>query len=326
MAFTGSGAALQIAKESSWGTLAAGAKIVDFTSESIKMTPDKKVQDSLIASKATPAKDLMGLGVDGDFSFILRPEYAGYLLWLAFGGTDVVQSGVPVASSYTHTIPLAEANGTGTIPAFSAIVGRRAAIKGYSGCKVASLSLEAAVGDYVKGTISLMGKDEATTTLASLTALALKAFRAVSATCTIGGTVYDVKKVSFKLDNKLEDAGQTYASGLYHKEPIHGQRETTVDIEMNYDATVETLHDTNAITGTVLNAVVFKLESPSFVTGTTPYSVQITLNNVAVSSVERNVSGTGLMVAKLSGMATSVSTTEPVVAVIIDGTSTAYSA
>ena len=74
------------------------------------------------------------------------------------------------------------------------------------------------------------------------------------------------------------------------------------------------------------NAVVFKLESPSFVVGTTPYSVQITLNNVAVSSVERNVSGTGLMVAKLSGIATSVSTTEPVVAVIIDATSTAYSA
>ena len=326
MAFTGSGSTLQIAKESAWGTLAAGAKIVDFTSESIKMDPDKKVQDSLIASKAAPAKDLMGLFVSGDFSFILRPEYAGTLMHLAFGGVDVVQSGVPVAASYTHTIPLAEANGTGTIPAFSAIVGRRAAIKGYSGCKVSTLSLEAAVGDYVKGTISLMGKDEATTTLASLTALALKAFRVVSATCTIGGTVYDVKKVTFKLDNKLEDTGQTWASGLYHKESIHGQRETTVDIEMNYDAAVETLHDTNAITGTVLNSVVFKLESPSFVTGTTPYSVQITLNNVAISSVGRNVSSTGLVVAKLSGMATSVSSTEPVVAVIVDGTSAAYSA
>jgi len=326
MAFTGSGAALQIAKESGWGTLAAGAKIVDFTSESIKMDPDKKVQDSLIASKAAPAKDLMGLFVGGDFSFILRPEYAGYLFHLAFGGTDVVQSGVPVASSYTHTIPLAEPSGTGTIPAFSAIVGRRGAIKGYSGCKVSTLALDASVGDYVKGTISLMGKDEATTTLASLTALALKAFRVVSATATIGGTTYDVKKVNFKLDNKLEDAGQTFASGLYHKEPLHGQRETTLDIEMNYDATVETLHDTNAITGTVINAVVLKLESPSFVVGTTPYSVQITLNNVAVSSVERNVSGSGLIVAKFSGMATSVSTTEPVVAVIVDGTAAAYSA
>ena len=326
MAFTGSGAALQIGKESSWGSAAAGTHIVDMTSESVKMTPDKKVQDSLIASKSAPAKDLMGLMVEGDLSFILRPEYAGKVFHWALGGADVVQSGVPVASSYTHTIPLAEANGTGTLPAMTAIIDRRAAIKKYSGCKVSTFSLDAAVGDYVKCTVGVKGKDEASGSLASLTALALKAFRAVSATCTIGGTVYDVKKVNFKLDNKLEDVGQTYASGLYHKEPIHGQRDVSVDIEMNYDATVETLHDTNAVTGTVINSIVIVLASPSYVVGTTPYQVTLTLNNVAINSVDRGVSGTGLVVAKVSGTATTVSTTEPVTVAIVDATSTAYSA
>jgi hypothetical protein len=325
MPFTGSGVALQIGKESTWGSSAAGAKIIDVTSESIKMTPDKKVQDSLIASKAAPAKDLMGLLVDGDFSFILRPEYAGYLFHLAFGGVDVVQSGVPVASSYTHTIPLAEANGTGTIPSFTAIVDRRAAIKKYSGCKVATFDLEAAVGDYVKCKISLMGKDEATGTLATLAALALKAFKVVSAVCTIASTTYDTKKVTMKLDNKQEDTGQTYATGLYHGQPIHGQRETTLDIEMNYDATVETLHDTYGVTGVVISSIVVTLVSPSMVTGTTPYTVTLTFNNVS-ATIERNVSGTGLIIAKLNGTPTSVSTTEPVTVAIIDATAAAYSA
>ena len=324
MAVTGSGAGLQIGKEGSWGTAVAGTTFVDFTSESIKMEPDKKVQDSLIASKSTPGKDLMGLLVQGDISFILRPEFAGKIFHWAFGGTDTVGSGVPVAGAYTHTIPLAEASGT--LPAMTTLIDRKAAVKKYSGCKVNTLSIDAAVGDYVKGTISVMGKDEAVGTLASLSALALKAFRAVSATCTIAGTAYDVKKVTFKLDNKLEDAGQTYGSGLYHKEPIHGQRDVSVDIEMNYDATVETLHDTNAVTGTVINSIVIVLASPSYVTGTTPYQVTLTLNNVAINSVDRGVSGTGLVVAKVSGTATTVSTTEPVTVAIVDATSAAYSA
>jgi len=247
MAVTGSGATLQIGKESAWGTAAAGAKIIDFTSESIKLAPDKKVQDSLIASKAAPAKDLMGLLAQGDTAFVLRPEYAGFLFKAMLGGTDTVAAGSPVAGANTHTIPLADANGV--LPSYTLIIDRKAAVKKYAGCKVSSWSLDAKVGDYVKGSISWMGKDESVGSLAALSPLALQAFKVVSATCTIGGTSYDVKSVSLKGDNKLEDVGQTFTSGLYHLEPIHGQRELTVDVEMNYDSAVETLHDNYSITG-----------------------------------------------------------------------------
>jgi len=321
MAVTGSGASLQIGKESTWGTAVAGAKIIDFTSESIKLSPDKKVQDSLIASKAAPAKDLMGLLAQGDTAFVLRPEYAGFLFKAMLGGADTVSANTPVTGAHTHTIPLADANGV--LPSYTLIIDRKAAVKKYAGCKVSSWSLDAKVGDYVKGSISWMGKDESAGSLAVLSPLALQAFKVVSATCTIGGTSYDVKSVSLKGDNKLEDVGQTFASGLYHLEPVHGMRELTVDIEMNYDSAVETLHDNYSITGTVINSIVIVLKSPSIVTGSTQYQLTLTINNVS-ATVERGISGTGLVTAKLSGSPTSVGATEPVTAAIVDATATAY--
>lgn len=322
MAVVGSGAQLQIGKETTWGTAVAGAKIINFTSESIKVNADKKTEDTLIASTAPSGKDLMKLEVSGDFSGILRPEFAGYLLRLAFGGSDTKTDNSPVTGAYTHSIPLVGASGT--LPSFTAIIDRKVAVKKYSGCKIDSFSLEGAAADYVKFTVSVKGKDEATGTLASLSALALQSFKTVGASLTIGGTTYDAKSVKFNLKNNLQDVGQTYGSGVYVLEPIHGQREATVDVELNYDSNTETLFDTNYTTDTKVGSIVWTLKSPSVVTGSTQYTVTITMNNVVITSVERNVNGAGVLVAKVSGQALSIGSTEPVVATVIDATSTVY--
>lgn len=266
--YSGTGSSLQVGKESSWGSAAAGAKDANMLSESIKLNANKTVEDTLIAAKAPSAKLIMGLDAAGDFSGILKPENAGYLLHLALGGTDSVGSGVPVASTYTHTIPLAAANGT--LPSFTAIVDRRVSVKKYSGCKVASLKLEGAAGDYVRYTLSLLAKDESSGSLASLSALALKSFKTVNATLTVGGSAIAAKKVTLNLNNALQDVGQTYGSGLYKGEPIHGTREVTIDVELNYETAVDTLDSTNYQTDTVVASIVWVLESPSIITGTTP--------------------------------------------------------
>jgi len=322
MAVVGSGATLQIGKETIWGTAVAGAKIVNFTSESLKLNADKKTEDTLIASTAPAGKDLMKLDVSGDFSGILRPEFAGYLLRLAFGGADTKTDNSPVTGAYTHSIPLVGASGT--LPSFTTIVDRKVAVKKYSGCKIDNFTLEGAAGDYVKFTASIKAKDESTGTLASLSALALQSFKTVNATLTLGGTTYDAKSVKFESKNNLQDVGQTYGSGLYNLEPIHGQREATVDIDLNYSTDTETLFDTNYVTDTKIASIVWTLKSPSVVTGSTNYTVTITLNNVAITSVERNVNGAGVLTAKVSGQALSIGSTEPVTATIIDATSTAY--
>lgn len=322
MAVTGIGTGVQIGKESTWGTSVAGAKIINFTSESIKATADKKTEDSLIASTSPSGKDLMGLRVAGDLSFILRPEFAGYLMKQAFGGTDTVTANSPVTGSYKHSIPLVGA--AGVLPSATILIDRKVAVKKYSGCKIDNLSLDAVMGDYVKGTITIKGKDESTGVMASLAALTLQSFKCVGATLTMGGTSYDAKSVKFSLANKLEDVGQTYGSGLYSLEPVHAQREAKVDIEINYGTDIETLYDTYGVTDTKLATVVLDLKSPSFIIGTTQYELQLTLANVAIDPPERNVSGAGVQVSKISGVALSIGATEPVIAVIYDAQTTAY--
>jgi hypothetical protein len=324
MAYTGTGASLQVGKEASWGSAAAGAKNANMLSESIKLNATKTVEDTLIAAKAPSAKLLMGLDVSGDFSGILKPENAGYLLHLALGGTDTVGTGVPVASAYTHTI-VAQAAGT-ALPSFTTIVDRRVSIKKYSGCKMQSFRLEGAVADYVRYTASILAKDESSGSLAGLSALALKSFKTVTATLHIAGTEIAAKKVTLNIGNMLEDTGQTYGSGLYKGEPIHGTREITVDVELNYETVVDTIDATNYQTDTVAATVIWVLESPSMVVGTTPYRVTVTLNNVAIDGIERNVSGAAIIPARITGTATAVSTTEPISVAVIDATSTAYSA
>ena len=323
MPFTGTGASLQIGKEASWGVGVAGVKIANITSESIKLKAEKKIEDTLIASKNSAARLLMGLSVDGDFSGILKPEFAGYLLYLALGGTDTVATGTPVAGANTHSMVAAAANGN--VPSFTTIVDRRAAVKKYTGCQIDAFTLEGAVADFVKYTATIKAKDEASGALAGLSANTLGSFKTVNATLKIGGTTYPVKKVTWKHFNKLADVGQTYGTGLYSAQPALGTREDQIDIELLHSADVDTLSTTYGQTDSVV-AVEWYVESPSMVTGTTPYSLKITLNNVSLDVPDANVGGTDLISAKLTGYAQSVGVTEAVTVSLVDATATAYSA
>ena len=322
MAYTGSGTTVQIGKETTWGTAVDGAKILSYTSETLKSAADRKIEESLIASTAPSGLDIMGIKVEGDVSGILKPEFAGYLIKLAFGGDDTVTQNSPVTGAHTHSIPLVSASDS--LPSATIIVDRKGAVRKYTGCKVSTFKLDGAAGDYVKFTASFKGKDESTGSLADLSALALQSFKTVGATITLGGTSYDAKSVSYSLDNSIEDVGQTYGSGLYVNEPIHGQRKATIEVGVDYISGIETLIDTNLLTDTKIASIVWTLKSPSVVTGSTQYTVTLTLNNVVLTEVTRNVSGTGIIGAKISGQALSISSTEPVGASIIDATSSAY--
>jgi len=323
MAFSvGTGAGVQLGKEGAWGSTAVGTNIINFTSESMKVTADKRDEGNLVASVSPTARDLMSIKVDGSLSFILRPEFAGFLFKAAFGGTDTVATGSPVAGANTHSIALVSA--TGTLPSYTVLVDRKVSVKKYTGTKIDSLQLDAKTGDYVKGTITVKAKDEGTGSMAVLTPLALQSFRCVNASLTLGGTVYDVTSSTFKISNKLEDAPQTYSSGLYLAEPIHGMREITLDFEMPYAAAIDTLATTNLLTETKVASAVLILQSPSMVIGTTPYQVKITMNNVAITDVSTNVGGTGLISSKVSGIALSVGATAPAVVEVVDDKTVAY--
>lgn len=319
----GSGSSLQAGKESTWGTAVASTFPINFTSESIVLKADKKADESLLASKAAMASDLMRLSVDGSFSFVLRPEFAGQLFKMALGGTDTVSQNVGAVTGYhKHSIVLADANGA--FPSYTFIVDRKVAVKKYAGGKVESLSLECKAGDYVKGTVNIKAKDETSGSLTAGLTFSKNSFKTIGATLVVGGVTHDVNNATFTLANNLQESEQTYGLGLYNPEPLHSTRDITIDFDIPYSTAIDTLKDTYLLTNDLANTAVLTLLSPSMVTGTSPYKVVLTLNNVSVTDVSYNVSSTGVISAKVSAKALAIGSTEPLTAEIYDGTTAAY--
>jgi len=316
--YTGAGASLQIGKESVFGTGVPPTELVDITSESMKVSVEKGDEGSLLASKTPQSRDLLGISAGGSVSFILRPEFAGLLLHAALGGADVCAQ-VGATEKYTHTLTLGGANSA--LPSLTLVVDRKAAIKKYPGCTIASLSLDCAAGDYVKGSIELKGIKEETGTLnANLTGFTIPSYRCTSATFTIGGATFDISSASFKLDNALEDAPKTYASGLYPGQPAHGVRSVTISFEIPYSASVDNLKDTYLTTEANASVVL------TFSSSNSDYSIKLTIPNLSINDIEASVGGTGLISATVSGEAISVGSTEPLTIEVTDKTSTAYGA
>ena len=318
----GSGSQVQMGKENAYGTAVAGTAVINFTSESIKLSVDKKDEGNLISSLSPTARDLMSAKVEGSVSFILRPDSAGFLFKAAMGGTDTVTQNSPETGAHKHSIALVAANGT--LPSYTLIVDRKVAVKKYSGVKIDNFQLDAKAGDYVKGSFTIKGKDESTGTTATIAATTTKSFKCLGGSLTLGGTTYDINGATVKIANKLQDVPQTYASGLYNPEPIHGMREITLDFDIPYDSNIETLRDTNLTTEVALASAVLTLQSPTMITGTSPYKVVFTMNNVAVTDISANVGGTGIISAKVSGIALAIGSTAPAIVEVYDATSTAY--
>ena len=317
MFYTGSGAQLQFGKESTFGTGVAPTNLVDLTSESIKQSVEKGDEGSLLASKTAMSRDLLGITLDGSISGILRPEMAGLMFHAALGGADTVAAAT-IEGNYTHTFNLCGASAL--LPSLTFVMDRHAAVKKYAGCTIGSLSLECAAGDYVKFSADLKGIKEEAGALTSGLTLSIPAYRCTNASFTIGGTSFDISNATWKLDNALEDADKTYASGLYLGQPQHGQREVSIDFDIPYNAGFETFKSTYLDTETNA-AIVLTFQSTN-----SDYKVSITMPNVAITDADAGISGTGKISASASGVALTVGSTEPVTVVVEDKTSTAYGA
>ena len=319
----GVGSQLAIGKESAWGTPVADTQLINFLSESLDSAVSKVEEESLLAAKAAAAYDLMGIRVAGDFSAILKPETAGMLLKAALGGTDtVVQNSGGVTGQHQHTIIAQTASGT--TPSYTLIVNRKQAIKRYAGCKVDTCKLAAKVGDYVRITLSVKGKDESTGTVTSTANPSKKAYKFIGGTLTMGGTAVDVTGVDLEIANGLDDGVQVNTSGIYSSEPVHGKRKITLSVEMPYDTNAESIRNANLLTEAVLSTVVLHLESPEIIAVASKYRMDITLANVAIQEAKVNVGGVSLLTMSIKGEATAVGATEPITAVVYDGINTAY--
>lgn len=314
--YTGSGASLQIGKETAFAQGASPTALVDITSEALKLSVEKGDEGSLISSKTAQTRDLMSINVGGSINFILRPEFAGLLLHLALGGKDECVK-VAETDKYTHTLKLCDVNEN--LPSLTIVVDRKAAIKKYLGCSISNLTLDCAAGDYVKGAIEIKGvKEEVGTLNKAIATFGIPSYRCTSATFTIGGVTYDISSASFKVDNALEEAPKTYASGLYSGQPQHGKRSVSMSFEIPYCTEVEDLKS-SYLTTEVNSSIVL-----TFASSNLDYNIQITIPNFAINDVDAAVGGTGILTSSVQGEALSVALTEPLTVVLTDKTPTPY--
>lgn len=313
--YTGTGASVQIGKEAIFKTPVTPDTLIDITSEAVKIAVEKGDEGSLLASKTVASRDLLSVTVSGSLSFILKPEFAGLLFHLALGGEDEVSQ--DENGNSVHRITLCGANED--LPSATLVIDRKVAVKKYSGVTISSLSIDAVAGDYVKGSVELQGvKEEAGTLNTAVKSFTVPSYRCTQAVFRIGDEVFDISSCSLKLDNALETAPKTYASGLYAGQPQHGRRSVTITFEIPYKENIETLKDEYLTTEKNASVELF------FTSSNAEYSVKTIIPNLSINDVSANVGGTGILTASVSGEALSIGETEPVTVEITDKTTTPY--
>jgi hypothetical protein len=323
MAYTATGLAFQAGNETTYGTAVTPTVALNITGGSIGVKPTRISEANYFASKAKTSSDLVTVKVDGSLDYVLRPEFAGWLVKWALGGTDTVTVSDPVAGANKHTILLQDA--VNQLPAKTLVIDRKNVVSKYSGCKIDSFSLEGAAGDVIKGSIGIKAKDEASGVTASLAALSLKNYKLNTASVTIGGTVFSVKSFKMNIKNNLQEAPQNTSSGLYLPEPVHGLRDISFEVSTEYATAVETLRAASEATDVLVSSLVITFQSASMITGATPYKLTITANNLALDDVSDPIgSPYSIMMSTLSMSACAIGSTEPLQIQVWDNVATAY--
>lgn len=279
---------------------------LNYTSETLNGAVTKSDEGSLLASKTAGAKDLTSINVSGSISYILRPENVNELFKLTLGEEN---GGV---------FTLQDPNVSG-IPTTSIYLDRKYAKYHYTRCAARSLSLECVAGDYVKGSVELIGRDEvlvteanqATNWPADISLLSKKSFKCTGASFKWAGTDVStgIKSVTVNIDNGFEETPKTYSSGVYNAEPALGQRVVTFDVALTGPAFGE-LKEQYA-KGEALAGIELNFSAPD---GST---VKIEAPNVSVTEASGNVSGTGIIDMTLKGEALSIGTDEPLTITVV---------
>ena len=318
MAFiVGTGTRMLWLKESAFGTTPStktSASLINLTSEGLSVAVEKSDEGNLLSSKTATNRDLMSISVSGSVSSILRPEFADILLETAMGKSASVTDST-ITTGYTQKkYTLADAGSV--LPSFTAFLNRGTGYKIYSGLTANSTSIECAANDYVKISSDLMGyKESKLTGTADATTFDGKSFSKPSYRCTqaemkVAGSTYDVETCTIAISNALVEAPKTYSSGLYAGQPQPATREVTASFTIPYSASVDTFKD-SYLTSESNASIVLK-----FTTSDANEFIEITLPNVAITSVTNNVGGTGLVEASCEGIALSVGTDEPVTVIV----------
>jgi len=231
------------------------------------------------------------------------------------GSDDCTQIGE--TEWYNHSLHLCAVNEE--LPTTTIVIDRKAVVKQYPGCTLASLSLTCAAGDFVKGSFDIKGVKEETGSLnTSIPNFSIPSYRCTSATFSVSGSVFDISSASLKIDNALEESPKTYASGYYSGQPQHGKRSVTLDFEIPYSLEIEEFKSNYLTTESNTEVIL------TFASSIIDYKIEVIVPNLSINNVSANIGGTGILTASVSGEALSVGDTEPLEVNITDKKETPY--
>lgn len=316
---------LQLGLESTWGTATTPTAEVPFTSESLTYEPNYIEEDALVGAKTSGRMDVSGVKVTGDISFLVKPgDYLGLLLAAAMGEEATASLVSGSSNAYEHVFtPIASGTGN-SLPHLTLTIDRKVSVKDYVSCKVNSFSMEAGVNDYVRGTASIIGYDEATGSLETLSAPTTKAFQFKDGAITVDGSNYaDVTSVSLEYSNNLEDDLYTLGSGDYMKEIEPQAREITATLETLYTSATESTRENKFKTGSTAALVLTFTSSEEIETGY-PYELQVEMPLCYITEASPQVGGPDRITQSLNVRATEDSSNEAITVTLTDDSSSDY--
>jgi len=320
----GRDAKLQIGVESVWGTAVAPTAEVAFNSESLKSELTYLSEDTLVGSKTKGQMDIGAVKVSGGFEFIAKPDdYFGILLSAALG-TEAAPAQVGTTTAYDHEFTPLAGGTSSSLPHLTIAVDRKTDVFGFTSCKVNSLDLKASKGDYLRGSVSVIGYKEEDDEVAALTSPATAAFKFSHGSITIDSTPYDeIEGISFSYSNNLESDLQTLGTGAYQAEIEPQAREITMSLDVLDSTDLDTLRASKFLSGSTAD-VVLTFTSDATIEAGYYYTLTIDMPLCYVTDDSPTVSGPDRLRHSLSLTATEDDSNEAVTITLRDDNSSAY--
>lgn len=313
-------AALGFGAETTWGTAVARTHWVRSMSSGLMLRDAKRPRPSLYDGTAGVSRkhNVAEQEAGGPIQWIFGFEGQGLLVAHALWGTPSTTG--PVSGIYTHTYALGAAPPTGglTIEEARGTDPSTNVSRVYEGGRLNSLEWAIQASGLVECSADVIAEThsgEATTGTITFTSNEVEALHHNLSTVSWNSATYaDLTSARVKLDNGL---ARRYRLGARTtKEPSLSERKVSIEIELDYaDATLLTGHTADTQSDLVLSC-----------TGTGSRSIQWTLHNAFVDSLEDPVQNKGVLTQRVRFSGEADATDQGLTVVIANTQSTAQAA
>lgn len=271
-----------VAEETVWGTkVVSGMDFTEFTTEGVKKTVEEILSKGINSSREQKRRLQGKIRVAGNLNFEVNPDdviglVLKHTLW---GVAAPVQQGA--TTGYLHAFT----PGTSMPVGLTLQIGRDVAVFDYTGGKINSLKLKAAVNALLEADVAMVFKDESIGASQTPSYSTVQPFIFHQGVLTVGGNSVNVSDFQLEINNKLKVDRAALGSATI-LEPNEGKIEVKGSFKQFFENTTAY---TAFVAGTSA-ALVLTFTGALISTGVF-YKLTITLPQVYYNGDTPNVSG-----------------------------------